>query len=67
MTKQQQQQGGRAVLLTGPGFQEQDVIYSYYRLREAGYEVDIATKNGAQVKGRIGVPAPLDKTAKEPG
>ncbi|MGI9098262.1 MAG: DJ-1/PfpI family protein [Solirubrobacteraceae bacterium] len=61
-----------AVIVTGPGFQDQDVVYTYYRLREAGYEVDIATKAdtttdaGIRVTGRYGVPIPLDKTAREP-
>src|SRR4030042_411341 len=32
----------RAVIITGPGFQDHDVIYSYYRLREEGYQVDEA-------------------------
>lgn len=62
----------RAVIITGPGFQDQDVVYTYYRLREALFEVDIATKRdaatgvGSHVTGRYGVPVPLDKTAGEP-
>ena len=61
-----------AVIITGPGFQDHDVIYTYYRLREALFEVDVATKedpatgNGIHVTGRYGVPVPLDKTAGEP-
>ena len=61
-----------AVIITGPGFQDQDVIYTYYRLREARFDVDIATKedpatgHGIHVTGRYGVPVPLDKTAGEP-
>ncbi|MGH2942904.1 MAG: DJ-1/PfpI family protein [Solirubrobacteraceae bacterium] len=62
----------RAVIITGPGFQDQDVIYTYYRLREARFTVDVATKtdaatgNGMHVTGKYGVPVPLDKTAGEP-
>lgn len=62
----------RAVIITGPGFQDQDVIYTYYRLKEALFDVDIATKRdpatgfGSHVSGRFGVPVPLDKTAGEP-
>lgn len=61
-----------AVIITGPGFQDQDVVYTYYRLKEALFDVDIATKkddvtgNGMHVTGRFGVPVPLDKTAGEP-
>ncbi|MBI5753232.1 MAG: DJ-1/PfpI family protein [Hydrogenophilales bacterium] len=54
----------RAVIITGPGFQDHDVIYSYYRLREEGYQVDVATKGGAPVKGKYGVPLPMDRNAK---
>ena len=62
----------RAVIITGPGFQDQDIVYTYYRLREEGFEVDVATKkdeatgNGIHVSGRYGVPVPLDRTAGEP-
>jgi protease I len=62
----------RAVIITGPGFQDQDVVYTYYRLKEALFDVDIATKQdpatggGIRVTGRYGVPVPLDKTAGEP-
>jgi protease I len=54
----------RAVIITGPGFQDHDVVYSYYRLKEEGYDVDVATKNAMPVTGKYGVPLPMDKTAK---
>lgn len=54
----------KAVIITGPGFQDHDVVYCYYRLKEEGYDVDIATKNAAAVRGKYGVPLPMDKTAK---
>ncbi|MDA8560518.1 type 1 glutamine amidotransferase [Nitrospinae bacterium] len=47
----------RAVIITGPGFQDEEVIYPYYRLLEEGYKTDIATKGGAVVYGKYGVPA----------
>lgn len=53
-----------AVIITGPGFQDHDVVYSYYRLKEEGYHVDVATKGGAPVTGKYGVPLPMDKTAR---
>jgi protease I len=53
-----------AVIITGPGFQDHDVIYSYYRMLEEGWHVDIATKNADGVVGKYGVPLPMDKTAK---
>jgi protease I len=53
----------RGVIITGPGFQDHDVVYAYYRLKEQGYAIDVATKQGADVRGKYGVPLPLDKTA----
>lgn len=47
----------RAVIITGPGFQDEEYIYPYYRLLEAGFSVEVATKDGEIVKGKYGVPA----------
>ena len=43
--------------MTGPGFQDEEFIYPYYRLLEADFEVDVATKGGEIVYGKYGVPA----------
>jgi len=53
-----------AVIITGPGFQDHDVVYTYYRLIEEGWEVDVATKDARAVLGKYGVPLPMDKTAR---
>jgi protease I len=53
----------RAVIVTGPGFQDHDVVYTYYRLKEAGYDVDVATDGGRPVTGKYGVRVPLDRRA----
>ncbi len=47
----------KAVIITGPGFQDEEFIYPYYRLKEAGYDVEVATKEGKVVYGKYGVPA----------
>ena len=47
----------RTVIITGPGFQDEEVVYPYYRLLEEGFKVDIATKDGMVVYGKYGVPA----------
>lgn len=52
-----------AVIITGTGFQDHDVVYTYYRLIEEGWDVDVATKGGQNVTGKYGVPLPMDKTA----
>jgi protease I len=56
----------RAVIVTGPGFQDHDVIYTYYRALEAEYDVEVATAGGLPVTGKYGVTVPLDKRAKSP-
>jgi protease I len=54
----------RAAIVTGPGFQDHDVVYTYYRLIEEGWTADVATKEGDSVVGKYGVPLPMDKTAR---
>ncbi len=56
----------RAVIVTGPGFQDHDVIYTYYRSLEAEYDVEVATAGRMSVTGKYGVTVPLDKRAKPP-
>jgi len=52
------------VIITGPGFQDHDVVFTYYRSREENWNVDVATKGGAPVVGKYGITVPLDKRAK---
>lgn len=46
----------RAVIITGPGFQDEEFVYPYYRLQEAEFAVDVATKDKAIVYGKYGMP-----------
>lgn len=46
-----------AVIITGPGFQDEEFIYPYYRLLEAGFKVDVATKGKVVARGKYGMPA----------
>ena len=43
----------KAVIITAPGFQDEEYVYPYYRLKEAGYEVEVATKDGADRHGQV--------------
>jgi protease I len=54
----------KLIIITGPGFQDHDVIYTYYRAKEEGYDVDIATKDGGSVVGKYGISVPMDKRSK---
>src|SRR3989337_85648 len=47
----------RSVIITGPNFQDEEFIYPFYRLQEAGFQVDVAVKDKEAVKGKYGVPA----------
>ena len=47
----------RAVIITGKGFQDEEFVYPYYRLLEAGFQVEVATPGGEVVLGKYGVPA----------
>ena len=54
----------KAVIITGPGFQDEEYIYPYYRLQEAGFLVDVATSSDETVKGKYGMTAkPTRKVA----
>lgn len=55
----------RVVIITGPGFQDHDIVYTYYRSMEEKYDVSIATKNGESVVGKYGIAVPIDKRANE--
>lgn len=44
----------RVVIITGPGFEDPEVIFPYYRLLEEGFHVDISTSNDLEVKGKHG-------------
>lgn len=46
----------RSVIITGPNFQDEEFIYPFYRLQEAGFHVDVAVKGKEIVKGKYGVP-----------
>ena len=43
----------KVLIVTGPGFQDEEVIYPYYRFKE-NYEVDIATSTDTICYGKYG-------------
>jgi protease I len=46
----------RAVVITAQGFEDEELVYPVIRLKEAGFEVSIATKNKQLCLGRKGFP-----------
>lgn len=55
----------RAVVIVGPGFQDEEFVYPYYRLLEEGFDTQVATKDGEVVYGKYGVPARATMSTKE--
>ncbi len=44
----------KALILTGKQVQDHEFIYPYYRLQEAGFQVEIAVRNKETVMGQLG-------------
>ena len=44
----------KAVIITGKLVQDHEFIYPYYRLKEEGFEVDVAVRGKETVQGQIG-------------
>jgi len=49
----------RAVIITDEGFEDEEVMYPIIRLKEEGFQVDIATKGKKLVLGRLKFPLEL--------
>lgn len=47
----------RIVIIVAQNFQDEEFVYPYYRLLEAGHEVAVATPKGEVLYGKYGVPA----------
>lgn len=47
----------RAVIIVDNGFEDTEFAYPFYRLQEADFTVDVATKGKVDVKGKHGVAA----------
>ncbi len=54
----------KAVIITAQNFQDEEFIYPYYRMKEEGWEVDVATPDQIEVFGKYGVPARANKSTK---
>ena len=52
----------KALLFIGPIFDEFEFIYPYYRLQEAGYQVDVAGAKAAEYHGKTGLAAKANLT-----
>ena len=50
----------KALILTGKFVQDHEFIYPYYRLKEEGFEVTVATEDGQETIGALGTKIPVD-------
>jgi protease I len=58
--------GKRAAVMIGPQFEDTEATYPFYRLQEAGAEVElIGTKGGQELAGKHGQPLTTDRAASE--
>lgn len=46
----------KVVIIADAGFQDEELIFPRYRLLEEGFQVEVATKNGTEIKGKYGIP-----------
>ncbi len=59
-------EGKRIALLIDKEYQELEVWYPYYRLREAGAEVTrVAPEAGVEYPSKLGYPCPSDRAARD--
>ncbi len=52
----------KALIITGKNVQDHEFIYPYYRLQEAGFEVEVATEDGKETTGILGTKIPVHRT-----
>ena len=50
----------KALIITGSLVQDHEFIYPYYRLKEAGFHITVALKDGQKTKGILGSNIPCD-------
>lgn len=46
----------RAVIIVDSGVQDEEYLYPYYRLQEAGIDVEVATRSKDKLVGKYGIP-----------
>lgn len=54
----------KAIIISGSLVQDHEFIYPYYRLLEAGFDVDVALLGGEPTNGILGTRIPPDKEKK---
>ena len=55
----------RALIISADNFEDSELLVPYYRLKEAGVEVTVASVNRSVITGKHGYEVPVDITLNE--
>ncbi len=55
----------KALIISADNFEDSELLVPYYRLKEEGFEVDIASMKKDKIKGKHGYEVNVDKTLQE--
>lgn len=55
----------KALIISADNFEDSELLVPYYRLKEEGFEVDIASMRKDKIKGKYGYEINVDKTLQE--
>ncbi len=55
----------RALIISADNFEDTELLVPYYRLKEEGIHVDVASMKKGKIKGKHGYEVEVDKTLKE--
>ena len=55
----------KALIISADNFEDSELLYPYYRLKEENIEVDIASLTKEKIKGKKGYEVEVDKTVEE--
>ncbi|MBI4684141.1 MAG: type 1 glutamine amidotransferase [Nitrospirae bacterium] len=55
----------KALMISADNFEDTELLVPYYRLKEEGIQVDVASMKKGKIKGKHGYEVEVDKTLKE--
>jgi protease I len=55
----------KALIISADHFEDTELLVSYYRLREEGFEVDVASISGGKINGKHGYEVSVDKALRD--
>lgn len=55
----------KALIISADNFEDSELLVPYYRLKEEGFDVDIASMRKDKIKGKHGYEVSVDKTLQE--